>query len=366
MRNIQTIWAMTRAFTVRYFRDKVALFFTLLFPIIFLFVFGTIFNGGGGPDFNVSVINKSETAFAAEFVNNLDETELFTVDADNPDFAASEEKIGRGELDAIIELPEDFGVVQNESPTGQLNLFYDEGDQQLAITIQAVLDSIIENINQAYVPVTPPFSLNAQSIQTADLTQFDYTLAGLIGFSILSLGIFSMSEGFTGDKKLGALRRMQVSPIKAWQLIIATALNRIFIGIISVAVMFIIGLVVFDFNMRGDYLNFSVFTILAITLMFGFGMAIAGWAKDANQAAPLSNLISFPMMFLSGVFFPVFLMPELLQRIVVYIPLTPIVDGLRLILTEGKTLFDLGPQLGVMAAWTVVIYFIAFKVFRWD
>ena len=173
MRNIQTIWAMTRAFTVRYFRDKVALFFTLLFPIIFLFVFGTIFNGGGGPDFNVSVINKSETAFAAEFVNNLDETELFTVDADNPDFAASEEKIGRGELDAIIELPEDFGVVQNESPTGQLNLFYDEGDQQLAITIQAVLDSIIENINQAYVPVTPPFSLNAQSIQTADLTQFD-------------------------------------------------------------------------------------------------------------------------------------------------------------------------------------------------
>lgn len=100
--------------------------------------------------------------------------------------------------------------------------------------------------------------------------------------------------------------------------------------------------------------------------MFGFGMAIAGWAKDSNQAAPISNLVSFPMMFLSGVFFPVFLMPDVLQRVTAFIPLTPIIDGLRLILTEEKTILDLGPQLAVIGAWTLIIYFVAFKVFRWE
>ncbi|MFT4532265.1 MAG: ABC-2 type transport system permease protein [Candidatus Saccharimonadales bacterium] len=367
MRDLKIVFTLTRAFTVRYFRDKVALFFTFLFPVVFLFVFGSIFSNDSGPEFNISLINKSESQFANAFAAKLDETEIFVIDEDSPDFAVSEEKMGRGELDGIIELPESFGVIGDEgNPSGELKLFYDEGDQQLAITLQAVLGSIIDAINQDINPVKAPFSLNAQSIQTADLSQFDYTLAGLIGFSILSLGIFSMSEGFTGDKKLGALRRMQVSPIKVWQLVVATAINRILVGIISVAIMFVIGVVVFDFNMRGDYFSFISFTVLAITCMFGFGMAIAGWAKDANQAAPLSNLISFPMMFLSGVFFPTFLMPDLLQKVVVYVPLTPIVDGLRLILTEGKTIFDLGPQLGVMLVWTVVIYLLAFKLFRWE
>lgn len=203
-------------------------------------------------------------------------------------------------------------------------------------------------------------------LQTADLSRFDYTLASLIGFSILSLGIFSMSEGFTGDKKLGALRRMQVSPIKTWQLIVATALNRVLVSLLSVGAMFIVGLVLFDFNMRGDYFNFVLFTIISTICMFGFGMAIAGWAKDSNQAAPISNLVSFPMMFLSGVFFPVFLMPDVLQRVTAFIPLTPIIDGLRLILTEEKTILDLGPQLAVIGAWTLIIYFVAFKVFRWE
>jgi ABC-2 type transport system permease protein len=247
-----------------------------------------------------------------------------------------------------------------------MNLFYDQGDEQLAFTLQAVLQGSFDKINEQIAPYERPFTLNSQPLQTADLSRFDYTLAGLIGFSLLSLGIFSMSEGFTGDKKAGSLRRMQVSPIKVWQLVTATALNRILIGIISVALMYIVALVVFDFNMRGDYISFILFTIISTICLFGFGMAIAGWAKDANQAAPLSNLVSFPMMFLSGVFFPVFLMPELLQKITFFIPLTPVVDGLRLILTEGYTLLELGPQLAVIGAWTVIIYLIAFRVFRWE
>jgi ABC-2 type transport system permease protein len=365
-RNSLAISSMTIAFTKRYFRDKVALFFTFLFPIVFLLIFGSIFGGSDGPSFNVVLINNANSEFSSEFIESAKEGSLFTFE-ESVSFEVAEEQLGRGEIDGIIILPEDFGVVgESNYPEGTLNLFYDQGDEQLALTLQAVIQGSFDAINQELAPAAKPFTLNAQPIQTADLSRFDYTLAGLIGFSLLSLGIFSMSEGFTGDKKAGALRRMQVSPIKVWQLVTATAINRVFIGIISVALMFIVALVVFDFNMRGDYISLVLFTIISTICLFGFGMAIAGWAKDANQAAPLSNLVSFPMMFLSGVFFPVFLMPELLQKITFFIPLTPVVDGLRLIMTEGYTLLELGPQLAVIGAWTVIIYLIAFRVFRWE
>jgi ABC-2 type transport system permease protein len=72
------------------------------------------------------------------------------------------------------------------------------------------------------------------------------------------------------------------------------------------------------------------------------------------------------MMFLSGVFFPTFLMPQLLQNITKFIPLTPIIDSVRLIITENSSLVDLGPQLIVMAVWTAIIYLIAFRAFRWE
>ncbi len=118
--------------------------------------------------------------------------------------------------------------------------------------------------------------------------------------------------------------------------------------------------------MKGSYLSLGLVVLLGTVLLFGIGLALGGWAKNENQAAPLAQLVTLPMMFLSGVFFPTFLMPEFLQKITQFIPLTPVIDCIRLIITEGASLLDLGPQLGIIGVWTVVIYFIAFKVFRWE
>lgn len=366
MKDLQTIWVLTKAFTRRYFRDKIALFFTFLFPLVFLLIFGTIFGGNDGPSFKVGLISEADNEFAANFIEQTKKGEVFKY-TDGDDFEAAKQKLGRGELDAIMELPKGFGMTDAQGrPSGTLKVYYDKGDEQLSSALTAIIQSTLDGVNSQFIQVDAPLELAAEPIQTSNLTRFDYTLAGLIGFSILSLGIFSMSEGFTADKKTGALRRLKVAPIRAWQLIVATALNRVLVGIISVAILFVAALIFFDFNMRGDYLNFALFTIIATFCMFGFGMAIAGWASDANQAAPLTQMITLPMMFLSGVFFPTFLMPEWLQSITVFIPLTPIIDGLRLILTEGRTLLDLGPQMVIIGGWTLLIYVVSFKVFRWE
>jgi ABC-2 type transport system permease protein len=130
--------------------------------------------------------------------------------------------------------------------------------------------------------------------------------------------------------------------------------------------MFIVAILVFDLRVVGNYLELAIFLAYGIVMILGIGLALGGWAKNERQAAPLGNIIVFPMMFLTGVFFPRFLMPQVLQNITTFMPLTPVIDGARLIATEGKSLLDLGPQLGVMTAWLIIVYFIAFRVFRWE
>jgi ABC-2 type transport system permease protein len=122
----------------------------------------------------------------------------------------------------------------------------------------------------------------------------------------------------------------------------------------------------FHFKIVGNYFELALFIAFGILTIFGIGLAIGGWAKNENQAAPLANIIVFPMLFLSGTFFPRFTMPVWLQHVSAYLPLTPIIDGIRMIATEGKHLTDIGPQIGLTAIWAVIIYAIAFRVFRWE
>jgi ABC-2 type transport system permease protein len=130
--------------------------------------------------------------------------------------------------------------------------------------------------------------------------------------------------------------------------------------------MFIVALSFFKLEVVGNIFLLIGFLIFAIIQILGIGLAIGGWASNERQAAPLSNIITFPMMFLSGTFFPRFLMPEWLQNVTAYLPLTPVIDGIRYIVNEGYGVVQLAPQLGLMAIWTIVIYIIAFRVFRWE
>lgn len=352
----------------RLFRDKVAIFFVFVFPLIFLAVFGGIFGGNDDVSFNIALLNNSQSEFAAEFEQQLKDNEIFDVNADINDIDTAREEMSRGTVDSIVSMPEDFGTVKqgNKFPSGELEVIYDKGSEQAGATLSSILESIFAEINSQFVETQAPFTVNAQAAETEGLSQIDYLFPGLVGFSMLSLGIFGPTQVFPRMKEKGILRRYHTTPIKVWQYFAGNVVSNATVGIMAVALMFVVALLFFKVNMRGDYLSLIVMVIVGTTALFGIGLSIGGWAKNENQAAPLANLVSFPMMFLSGVFFPRFLMPEWLQTISGFFPLTPLIDGLRLIVTEGKTLFDLGSQLGLLAIWIIVIYAVAFKVFRWE
>lgn len=351
----------------RLFRDKVAIFFVFIFPLIFLFVFGTIFGGSDDVSFKVALINQSNSEAASSFVKQAKESKVLDVDEEISTMDQAREKMNRSEVSATLILPENYGAVTNgRFPTGEITVLYDQNNEQAGQTLAAVLEGMFTEINAQFVQNETPFSVKTESTATQGLTRFDYTFSGLLGFTLLSLGVFGPTTVFPRLKEKGVLRRYHTTTLKVWQYFTGNVISNAFVGILSVAVMFLLAVTVFDLNMRGDYFSFAVVTVLGATLLFGIGLAVGGWAKNENQAAPLAQLVTFPMMFLSGVFFPVFLMPEWLQSITRFIPLTPIIDSIRYVVTEGKSLLDLGPQLLIMTVWIVVIYIVAFRSFRWE
>lgn len=352
----------------RSFRDKTALFFVFLFPLIFLFIFGGIFGKDSDVSFRIALINQSDSSFAQEFTNKAKSEKVFKIDAESNTLDKAKEKMNRGQLDAAIVLPSDFGAVKEGSsyPSGQAKIYYTQNNEQAGQTLGSVLNQQFNGINSQFVKITAPFSASAEQTNDKSLSRFDYIFAGLVGFSIMGLGIFGPINYFPQMKKQGILRRIHTTPIRPWQYFISSVLSQSVIGLLSIALMFAVAITVFNLNVVGNALALIFFIVLSIVLIFGIGLAIGGWAKNENQAAPLGNLITFPMIFLSGTFFPRFLMPDWLQQVSNFIPLTPVIDGVRLIATEGQTLVQVGPQIALMLGWTVVIYAIAFRVFRWE
>jgi ABC-2 type transport system permease protein len=366
---LRTVAVFTKLSAKRFFRDRLAQFFSILFPLIFLFVFGSFSSGNNNVSFKVALLDQSHTAFSKQFVSQLQSKKSsFKVQPGIDTMDEAKNKMSKSQIDGIVILPKDFGAAKQGQgyPSGRLELLYNQNSSGTGQTMTSVLQGIFNQVNNKLTGTQPPFTVYGHPLTEKSLTAFDYTFAGLLGFSIIGLGIFGPVNVFPELKKQGVLRRLHTTPLRTWQYFLATMFSQAITGVIGIVAQFLVAIKVFDLKVNGNYLEIFLFTVFSIFMILGLGLAIGGWAKNERQAAPLSNIVVFPMLFLSGTFFPRFLMPEWLQSVTNYLPLTPVIDGLRLLITEGKHLVDLGPQIGLMAIWFVVIYAVAFRVFKWE
>ncbi len=361
-----TVLAFARLNTKRFFRDKLAIFFAIIFPLVFLFVFGGIFSKNNGTSFKVAIINQSTTEIADNFINQIRSNKLFKVDKTITNISGANSKMSKNQLDATIILPSSFGQDNKGITGGKINVIYTTNSEQAGSAIVAVLNGQLQAVNAKILKGSPPYSVEGTLSTNKSLTAFDYTFSGLLGFSIIGLGIFGPINVFPELKKQGILRRFHTTPLRVWQYFVATMISQAIVGLVAIAVLFTAAITIFHLKVTGNYIEIVLYIILSIITILGIGLALGGWAKNERQAAPLSNIIVFPMIFLSGTFFPTFLMPIWLQKVSEFLPLTPVINGIRLLTTEGYHLINLGPQLLALGAWIIVIYFIAFKVFRWE
>ena len=140
--------------------------------LIFLIIFGSIFNGDNNVSFRVGLLNQSDSEYSQEFVNSLGEIEVFNIDEEITNIEQAREKMNRGQLDATIILPNGFGDVADgaEYPSGEAKVLYDQNNQTGGQTLASILDAIFTDINNELVASETPFTVIAESTATKGLT----------------------------------------------------------------------------------------------------------------------------------------------------------------------------------------------------
>jgi ABC-2 type transport system permease protein len=182
-KSMYTVWIFTRLSTKRFFRDRLAIFFGILFPLIFLFVFGGISGSDSSPSFNVGVINKSDTKFAKDFVGELKKSDVIKVSDKATTEAEATDLMGKGQLDATIVLPSSFGQVGSQGyPTGQAEVLYTQNNATAGQGLATALEGQFTQLNTKLTKVEPPLTVKTTQSNQKSLRSFDYTFAGLLGF----------------------------------------------------------------------------------------------------------------------------------------------------------------------------------------
>ena len=360
------LWALFVASGKMFLRNRAAVFFSLFLPLIIMLIFGVL-NFEGATEIQLGIVDEADNDASAALVQDLGAYDYLILTAGERD--AEMAALADGDRDFVLVIPPDWAVPPPGSATG-LVAYASNADPAQAQVAQGLLQQAIGQV--LYAPgggggatagFVPPVEF--ESVESRDLGYIDFLVPGIVGMTIMQLGLFGVAFGFVQLKRTGALRRLFATPTSPSYFLSAQVLSRLIIGIAQVAILFAVG-IWFGLQMFGSYVTLLVVVIIGSAIFLAIGFAIAGWAKNEDQAAPVANLISLPMMFLSGVFFPREAMPDFLAAVTAFLPLTYVIEALRAIVNQGADLLSLGPQLLGMGVWAVITFVIAIRLFRWE
>ncbi len=273
-------------------------------------------------------------------------------------------KLKQGKLAGILEVQKD------PAQHLKVNLTYSTANPQQSATLTSVIKGIVDQTNLQLAGVTsPPVILNAQPEAGREFRYIDFALPGQIGFSLLSTAIFGTVFGLIYLKKSLVLKRMFATPTKPLTILVAQGTSRLIMAILQTLLILGLGVVLFKFYLPHGFITFAEMMILSafgLIAFLGFGYFMAGLANDENSAGPLVNLITLPQFLLSGTFFPTDNLPNWIQPVANNLPLSYLNIAMRKITTEGLSLFDVWPYMLGLAAWSVVMYLLAARTFKWE
>jgi ABC-2 type transport system permease protein len=360
------LWALFVASMKMFLRNRAAVFFSLFLPLVIMLIFGVL-NFEGSTEVDIGVADAADNEVSARIVSALEQAGPFVVSAD--DETAALEALAEGDRDLVLVIPADFSGQLGADGTG-LVAYVGEDDPQSAQVGALLLQQVV---GQALFapggggggPSLGGAPVAIQSVSTRDLAYIDFLVPGIVGMTVMQLGLFGVAFGFVQLKRTGALRRLFATPTSPAYFLAAQVGSRLVIGFVQVAILFGVG-IAFGLQMFGDYASLAVIVLLASVIFLAVGFAIAGWAKNEDQAAPVANLVSLPMLFLSGVFFPRDAMPDFLASVTQFMPLTYVNEALRAIVNDGQTVFELVPQLIGIGVWAAIAFVLAVLLFRWE
>ena len=351
--------ANIRSFT----RDRAALFWTLAFPLIFVILFGSIFSGGNG-DRTIGFADLDSTSASATLKSAFASiSNVKLVDGSESDLLA---RMRKGDVSAVIVVPKGYAdTVAAKQATASLIVYTDPTQSAADGATRQLVGFVLSEVNQAATGLPPAVEPSFKTVQTNDLTFISYLVPSILGMSLMQLGVFAAIP-LVADRQKLILKRLQATPLRRWQLVGSNVLMRLLIAIVQTAIIVGVGSSFFHVQIAGSWLLIGALILLGSLTFIALGYVIASFASTEDAANGMTSAVQFPLMFLSGTFFPIDAMPDALRTVARALPLTYLGDALRQVMVDGTPFSPLWVCFAVLIAWLVVCFGIAARFFRWQ
>ena len=361
--------ALVSASLKMYFRRVQSIFWALFFPSLIILIFGMMRFGQYSPP-DLGIVDNSQNELSSQLQNKLIESDLIRVKTSSIELLETE--MEEGSVDAILIIPRNF----SSTDYSEITISYDKSKTEETKVIEKIT---LVSLDEIFIDTqNPPKDFRRDSIFSVKTSSKDFNNQGFKGFlvpgvaamSIMQSGVLGVVFTLIGFRTQGVLRRLQATPISPAHFILGQLTTRVITIILQTFLLLLIGAVVLGVSIgQGNifaWVNLLFLTIVGSVLFLSIGLAISGAAPNEDSAAPIANLITFPMLFLSGVFFPLDLMPDWVHYISNVLPLTHLATGLREASLYGKAPWETIPEATILIGWSFLALLISAKTFKWE
>lgn len=347
------------------FRDWLTLFWGLAFPAIFIAIFGLFSFGQRTGSANLAIIDRADTEFSRQIVSGLRQVKFFKINDKITDETEARKAIQDGRLNAAIIIPEAF---QTDSFPSQLafTVFYDKSNLVEYELVRGVLNQFISEANLRAVNAPQLFTLREEALDARRIKYMDFLLPGVMGMGLMMNSIIGIAVDMTRYREQRTLKRIRATPLSPRLFLISQVLAYLVLVFLQATLIILIATVFFGATVHGSLLTLYFLTLVSTLIFLNIGFIVAGVSRSASAASGLSQVISMPMLFLSGTFFPTSGLPAIVQALVQALPLTPVMKAMRAIALYDASLLALSSELLQIGLWLVVTFAIATRTFRFQ
>lgn len=328
-------------------REPEAVFWTFLFPVLMAAGLGLAFRGGPEQPSRIAVLTSAPAAI--ELATRLERDSLLRVERLDDSAAAKALRTGRVAL-----------VVVSEGPAGVTYRFDDTRPEGV------VARRLVDDVLQRSAGRQNPVAVSETRIREKGSRYIDFVVPGLLGMNLLGSGVWGIGFGIVDARRKRLLKRLVATPMPRSAYLGSFVLSRLSLLVVEAGFLLAVGALLFGVPMRGSWGTLAVICVLGALGFGGLGLLIAARPRTLEGASGLMNLAMFPQWVLSGVFFSSSRFPDVVQPVVQALPLTAVNNALRANMLEGATLAQVAPELAIVAAWLVVTFLLALRLFRWQ
>ncbi|MDH6117132.1 ABC transporter permease [Kitasatospora sp. GAS204B] len=347
---------LSRVMLLTFLRDRTALFFTLLMPLMFLVLFGFLFKGATSPHLKIAQVGPVAVLDSATGEGRVSIDKALTI-TQVPDEQTALTKVKKGDYDALIE----------QGPGGQVIVRYSASDTVKVGGVTGVLNGLVQQANQAATHQDPAYTMVAGQVEDQSLKPIQYLTPGLLGWAIATGAIFGASLSLVNWRKKRILRRLRLAPVSIGAIVGSRILVTCVVALVQTAIFLAVATTpAFGLKLTGNWPLVLPLVLCATLAFMSIGLVTGAIAKTEEAANGINQVIILPMSFLSGAFFPLDNSPQWLQQLSKIFPLHYLVTSAQTVLSRGGGLMDVLPQMGGLLAFAAVLGLIAWRIFDWE